>query len=464
MITKKCFFNSIVSEGMRHWTADIRDFYVNANNKLTTPCYMKISFEQLSPATIIKYSLEQHRSKGFALVEVTSALYGMPEAGRIAQDKLVAILALHGYIEEERSEKMCLFRSTDPNNRTAFIVHTDDFCIKFHDEAEAEKVITLLKDNGYITTVDREGKKFCGTTLSHDLALQRFHISQPGYLSNSLLQRYNFDSSDIPEQQFPDKYVYPTYGQHTPMTTIDNSPPLSTERRDIMQAALGVILFAAIWTRNDLQPTTQRLISELKAATENTWDKFIWFIGYIKRFPDRGITYYSSDMILRVHSDSNFDPKRSTTGGFFDLMRKDDPTFLNGPIHFISSLQPLCAACIAEGEYIAAFINGKAALPIKQTLDAFGYPQPQTPIYCDNKCAVGIATDTNQMKRSRYIDHKFHWIRDRVRLKEFDCIWIDGNQNIADFGTKILSPLSFKTMLPKISQRSSLQVHSARVY
>jgi hypothetical protein len=130
MITKKCFFNSIVSEGLQHWTADIRDFYVNANNKLTTPCYMKISFDQLSPATIMKYNLEQHRSKGFALVEVTSALYGMPEAGRIAQDKLVAILALHGYIEEERSEKMCLFRSTDPNNRTAFIVHTDDFaCI-----------------------------------------------------------------------------------------------------------------------------------------------------------------------------------------------------------------------------------------------------------------------------------------------------------------------------------------------
>ncbi len=43
------------------------------------------------------------------------------------------------------------------------------------------------------------------------------------------------------------------------------------------------------------------------------------------------------------------------------------------------------------------------------------YPQPPTTILCDNITAIGLANDNIKMKRSKAIDMRFHWIRDRVR-------------------------------------------------
>ena len=47
------------------------------------------------------------------------------------------------------------------------------------------------------------------------------------------------------------------------------------------------------------------------------------------------------------------------------------------------------------------------------------YPQGSTIIMCDNTCAIGIATDSTKQKRSKAIDMRFHWIRDRVRQSQF---------------------------------------------
>ena len=68
-----------------------------------------------------------------------------------------------------------------------------------------------------------------------------------------------------------------------------------------------------------------------------------------------------------------------------------------------------------------------------------GYPQPPTIILYDNKCAVGVAIDTAQTKRSKAIDMRRHWIRDQVRRGVFDIYWREGASNLADFYTKVLA-------------------------
>ena len=59
-------------------------------------------------------------------------------------------------------------------------------------------------------------------------------------------------------------------------------------------------------------------------------------------------------------------------------------------------------------------------------------------IKCDNKCAVGLATDTLKIKRPKSIDMRFHWIRDRIRQQHFAVAWEPGASNRADFFTKVL--------------------------
>ena len=67
-----------------------------------------------------------------------------------------------------------------------------------------------------------------------------------------------------------------------------------------------------------------------------------------------------------------------------------------------------------------------------------GYPQEPTIIMCDNTSAIGIATDSIKQKRSKAIDMRFHWIRDRVRQGQFIIAYIPTQQNLADYFTKNL--------------------------
>ncbi len=49
------------------------------------------------------------------------------------------------------------------------------------------------------------------------------------------------------------------------------------------------------------------------------------------------------------------------------------------------------------------------------------------------------------MKRSKTIDMRFHWIRDRVRQNQFYLVYIPTKENIADYMTKNLP----KELLPR---------------
>ena len=75
-----------------------------------------------------------------------------------------------------------------------------------------------------------------------------------------------------------------------------------------------------------------------------------------------------------------------------------------------------------------------------------GHPQPPTPIQADNACAVGIANDTVKQKRSKAIDMRFYWVRDRVRQNQFIIYWQKGSDNVADYFTKHHSPSHHRRM------------------
>jgi hypothetical protein len=100
----------------------------------------------------------------------------------------------------------------------------------------------------------------------------------------------------------------------------------------------------------------------------------------------------------------------------------------------------------AEAELGALFHNGKEAAWLRTTLTDMGHPQPPTPIQTDNACAAGIANDTVKQRRSKAVDMRFYWIRDRVAQKQFVVHWRKGADNLADYFTKHHSPAHHRLM------------------
>eukprot|EP01036_Dinobryon_divergens_P061842 gene61842-biopygen29750 len=103
--TVKILLQSVVSDNANFMTLDIKDFY------LMTPLprseYIRVPLKFLSAKILDKHILHQYVHNNSVLFEVTKSMYGLPHAGKIAQDVLIERLASHGY---HQTGTVCLFR------------------------------------------------------------------------------------------------------------------------------------------------------------------------------------------------------------------------------------------------------------------------------------------------------------------------------------------------------------------
>ena len=100
----------------------------------------------------------------------------------------------------------------------------------------------------------------------------------------------------------------------------------------------------------------------------------------------------------------------------------------------------------AEAELGALYINSREAIPQRQLLEEMGHPQPPTPIQIDNTTALGVVTNTIQPKRTKAMDMRFHWLRDRKNQGQFRTYWREGKTNLGDYVTKHHAAIHHRTV------------------
>jgi hypothetical protein len=89
LITVKCLLNSVISTPLAKFlTMDLKDFYLGTN--LSRYEYMRIPISIIPAEIIQEYQLEPLIYKGYVYVEIRKGIFGLPQAGRLANDRLVA--------------------------------------------------------------------------------------------------------------------------------------------------------------------------------------------------------------------------------------------------------------------------------------------------------------------------------------------------------------------------------------
>ena len=133
-------------------------------------------------------------------------------------------------------------------------------------------------------------------------------------------------------------------------------------------------------------------------------------------YPNDGILFRKSDMILAAHADEGFlneSRDRSRAGAHIFLSENDSKPKLNGPIFKIAQIIKTVMASAAEAEMEVLFITAKKMIPLRNKLIEMVWPQPQTPIQTDNSTAVGFTKKTIVNKATKSSDMKLWWLRDR---------------------------------------------------
>ena len=169
-----------------------------------------------------------------------------------------------------------------------------------------------------------------------------------------------------------------------------------------------------------------------------------WFPDYYTANPDAAITYKASKIIIKCDRDTTYlvpSEVSSRVAGFIYIGNKysTNNQIINAPIMVIArALTMVVASAAAEAELAALFHNAREIVPLQIIAEEIDHPQPATEIRMDNTTAKGIADNTLKQQRSKAIDMRFYWIRDRISQNQFKIILAPGKTNIAAFFPNII--------------------------
>jgi hypothetical protein len=135
--------------------------------------------------------------------------------------------------------------------------------------------------------------------------------------------------------------------------------------------------------------------------------------------------------------------RRSTTGYAF--------CFANGIITWCSKRQPLVTLSTTEAEYVAAALATQECVWLRRLLTELECESNRsTPLYVDNQSAIKLVQNPEYHQRTKHIDIKFHFIREKAKEGTVKVIYVPSEQQRADLFTKALPKCHFKSLCERI--------------
>jgi hypothetical protein len=294
----------------------------------------------------------------------------------------------------------------------------------------------LRKD--YTITVDIEATKYIGLTVEWDYDNGKVHTHMPGYLGKAMTRFKHEIPTKV--QNSPHRHIGVKYG--VKKQYIDEEvqpPPLSKEDAKYVQAVSGTLLYYGRAVDPTILPALSSIATEQAKPTEKTKETVKQLFDYCVTQEEAIITYTASKMILCIHSDAGYANEknaRSRAAGHFFLSNNDQHPTNNGAIMTNATIIKAVMSLAAEAELGALFLNAIEGVYLRQILIEMGHPQPRTPLQTDNTTAEGVINNKIQPKRTKAMDMRFHWLRDREAQGQFRIYWRPGKTNLADYFTK----------------------------
>ncbi len=433
MLVAKILLNSVIStRNAKFMTMDISDFYLNTPMK--RPEYIRLNIKDIPTEIIAEYNLKNIVDPdGSIYLKVVKGMYGLPQSGLIANELLEQRLNKHGYFQSKLVPGLWSHK-TRP---IWFTLVVDDFGVKYVGEEHALHLKSVI-EKYYKASADWTGTRYIGITLDWDYNKRQVHLSMPGYKAKALKQ-FQHKTPSSP-QHSPFHCAPIKYGAKKQYAIEESTAaPLDKKGKKFIQKVCGKFLFLGRAVDPTLLCPISAIAAQAANPTTDTLKQTHQLLDYIASQDDAVITYNASDMILAAHSDASYlsEPKaRSRAGGHFFLSSSADIPPNNGAILNLAHIIKHVMASATEAELAALYIVAREAVYIRIILEELGHKQPATPLQTDNAMADAVCNGKIQPKRTKAMDMRFHWLRDRECQEQFRIYWRPGKCNYADYWTK----------------------------
>jgi hypothetical protein len=233
----------------------------------------------LIPTEIIEaYDLLPLVNDGYVYIEIRRGMYGLPQAGILAQQLLQTRLAKHGYRPCRHTHGLWR-HDTRP---TMFTIVVDDFGVKYVNQPDAQHLVDAISEY-YTTTEDWTGTVYCGITLEWDYVNHWVDLSMPGYVAKALL-RFQHPRPLRPAHA-PSHWHRPEYGAKVQYTTPNTSALLTPAETLNLQNVCGTFLFYGRVVDPTMLHTLNRLAAAQTRGTQATAQQLVDFLNYCATHP-----------------------------------------------------------------------------------------------------------------------------------------------------------------------------------
>lgn len=395
---------------------DVKGAYLNG--KLTEEVYIK------QPA-----GFDDGSGK---VLRLHKSLYGLPQAGRVWNAHLDARFQKMGF--QRLLSDRCVYIRRAGDDIVIVAVHVDDMPILASNLRLIKETEDLLAQEFTIKRLG-EPRILLGMEIERDRERGTITISQQSYIEKLLTQHGMEHANPVATpmdlnvklEKLPKNASYP-------------------EIRRIYQSMVGGLMWAAITTRPDIAHAVQSLsqFGINPGPIHLTALKRVY--RYLRGTTNLGITYSRNgndnlqmyadfkDVVLYTDADwANNQDDRKSISGYVSMLS-------GGATTWSSKKQATVALSTMEAEYVALAHAARENIWLRSLFTELGIPPTSPiPILCDNRGAIDFSFNTGFHGRSKHIDMRHHFIRQKVESGEASVSHCASEDNLADIFTKPLS-------------------------
>jgi hypothetical protein len=381
------------------------------------------------PRKLVEILVQEHREylpyqqpDGTVLVQLKGALYGLPEAGKLWNERLNASLVKMGY--ERNTDDPCLYKKTEDENVSYISLHVDDVLHTFSCESLRAKLHQSLQEEyGELTKHSLNEKNeisYLGMSLKRTMTTcadgQRragITITMPKFLEECLVDGNIRGSSKTPAT--------------ADLFTVDDAEPTGCPRAFL--AKVMKVMYLARKCRYDVLLPISFLATRAKAPTKQDWDKLARYLNATRNLP---LVIAPDDLQLRAFMDASFAVHPGAKGQSGRIISLGN---IGGPLTVKTSKQTLVAKSSTESELICLADGVSEVLQLQRILKFLGLNPHPAIIFQDNLSTKYMAETGRGGKQgnSKHIDVRYFFVKQHIDCGDLKIEHLPTDDMTADF-------------------------------
>ena len=407
MVSIRALMNIAMEEDLVVHSMDVKSAYLNAD----IDCEV---FMEQPEGFVVKNDTNDD-----LVLRLKKSLYGLKQSGRLWNHLLHSFLLEKGFVRSEAEN--CVYVRLQNGIKIVIIVWVDDLIIAGSNLDAVEEVKAILTE--------------------------RFKMKNFGPLKEFLGIEFEFQNDGVKLHQ--EKYVKKILTRFQMMDCNPKSLPCDQslikinendseifEDNGLYRSMVGSLVYLASCTRPDISYVVTKLSEKLENPTKAHFNACKFVLKYLRGTMSKGIFYKRGNgngIQIIGYSDSDWgsSPDRKSYSGYCFQLSQD-----NSFISWKAKKQPTIALSTCEAEYIAANFAVKEGLFLRQLLSDLKYPKMPILLNIDNKGAIDLSRNPVHHERSKHIDIRYHFIRQKVEDETLELFKVASKDNYADLYTK----------------------------